>query len=128
MEQRDPLGPNEGRKHKDSTIETDENGNRWEVYQVHYLEREGKIYKVDDVTHKVAIPDEIYGGTAYRVYVNVKKNASLYSVINSRGQIVLNGSPDPTILYNRHFCDGCNCGGSYWNPGRFDGDRGPARL
>lgn len=94
-----------------------------------------KEYRLDEETHKVPVPDEINGGTAYRVYVNIVNNASLYYVINSRGQIVLNGGNDPTIMYNRHYGGGgtCQCQGectckSVWNPGRYDGTRGPARL
>ena len=84
----------------------------------------------------MALPDAINGGTAYRVYVTVSNNASSYYVINSKGQIVLNGSPDPTILYNQEYWGGgggCNCQGeckckSTWNPNRYDGDKGPVRL
>ena len=97
--------------------------------------KETKNYRLDEETRKVAMPDEINGGTAHRVYVNIVNNASLYYVINSRGEIVLNGSNDPTIMYNRHYGGGgtCQCKGectckSVWNPGRYDGTRGPVRL
>lgn len=105
-------------------------------YGIAREEKDGtKYYYVDPETHKMAVPD-IHGGTAYRVYLDVKKNASGYYVIDSRGNIVLNGSYDPTILYNQYFGgDGgtCHCQGectckSVWNPGKFDGTKGPARL
>ena len=96
-----------------------------------------ELYKLDEETHKVALPDAINGGTAHRVYTTIGNNASSYYVINSKGQIVLNGSPDPTILYNQEYWGGgggtCNCEGeckckSTWNPNRYDGDKGPVRL
>jgi hypothetical protein len=92
--------------------------------------KETKNYRRDEETRKVAMPDEINGGTAHRVYVNIVNNASLYYVINSRGEIVLNGSNDPTIMYNRHYDGEGGNGGSHqiWNPGRYDGTRGPVRL
>ena len=105
-------------------------------YGIAREEKDGtKYYYVDPETHKMAVPD-IHGGTAYRVYLDVKKNASGYYVIDSRGNIVLNGSYDPTILYNQYFGGGggtCQCEGectckSVWNPGKFDGIKGPARL
>ena len=107
------------------------------IYTITREEKGGvKHYTLDEATHKVPIPDAINGGTAYRVYVNIANNASLYYVIDSRGRIVLKGGPDPTIMYNRHFGgEGgkCNCQGectckSVWNPGSYDGTRGPVRL
>ena len=98
--------------------------------------KEMERYKLDEKTHKLALPDAINGGTAYRVYTTIGNNASSYYVINSKGQIVLNGSPDPTILYNQDYWGGgatCNCEGeckckSTWNPGRYDNEKGPVRL
>ena len=88
-----------------------------------------KTYIVDEVTHKVAIPDAINGGTAHRVYLKVDNGSTGYYVINSRGQIVLNGNPDPTILYNQYYGGGSGTGGKeVWQPGGYDGSRGPTRL
>ena len=92
------------------------------------LRRNGKIWQMDQKLHKVPIPDSINGGTAYRIYVNVAHNSSLYYVIDSRGQIVLNGAPDPTIFYNQYFPSGSGGNMNVWNPGGYDGSRGPTRL
>ena len=119
--------------------ETDKNGKVIEkkYYVITREERSGvKSYIVDETTHKAAVPDSINGGTAYRVYVNVTHGSTGYYVINSKGQIVLNGSPDPTILYNQYYGGSggkCNCEGectckSVWQPGSYDGVRGPTRL
>ena len=92
-----------------------------------------KEYLVDPETHKMAVPDQFSGGTAYRVYLDVKKGASGYYVINGKGNIVLTGEPDPTILYNQYYkscncnCD-CNCDKQVWNPGKVDIQKGPVRL
>ena len=92
-----------------------------------------QVFKLDEATHKVAIPDAINGGTAHRVYVEIANNSSLYYVIDSRGRIVLNGGSDPTILYNQSYgggqcnCEGpCKCKGS-WAPGGYDGQKAPLR-
>jgi hypothetical protein len=116
--------------------EVDANGNVTEKIYYTITRHNGnrtETFKLDEATHKVPVPDSIYGGTAYRVYVNIAHNASAYYVINGKGAIVT-GSSDPTILYNQAFGGGkCNCEGecnckSSWNPGRFDGDKGPVRL
>ena len=60
--------------------------------------------------------------------MNIAHNASLYYVINSRGQIVLNGGSDPTLLYNQYFPSGSGGNMNVWNPGGYDGSRGPTRL
>ena len=114
--------------------ETDKTKKRYGITRVE--KGENKQYLVDPETHKMAVPDQINGGTAYRVYLDVKKNASGYYVIDRKGNIVLNGSPDPTILYNQYFGEGggsCQCEGectckSVWNPGKYDGIKGPTRL
>ena len=108
-------------------------GQMWEHYEAHYIERNKETYLIDGATHKVSLPDAINGGMAQRVYVEVKPGARRYYVIDSRGRIVLNGSPDPTILYNQYYGGPCQCQGEctckgVWNPGRYDGDRGPTRL
>lgn len=121
------LGPDEEPKYKESRITTDKNGNRVEEYDGFAVRRSGKIYPADPVSHKVAMPDSINGGTAYRIYVTVAENSSAYYVIDSRNRIVLNGGNDPTILYNQHFG---SSGGDHviWNPGGYDNQKGPARL
>lgn len=124
---RKKLGPGEEPRFKGSKIVVDENGERWEVNKLYYLSRHDGIFYLDEETHKVAMPDSINGGTAYRIYVEVKGGAREYYVIDSRGNIVLNGSPDPTILYNNRFGGGGG-GNNVWNPGKFDNTRGPTRL
>ena len=81
------------------------------------------------------MPNQIGSGTVHRVYVEVAPGAQAYYVIDSKGEIVLNGSPDPTILYNQYYggSGSCNCTGeckckNVWNPGHYDGTRGPTRL
>lgn len=115
------------RRFQNSKIEADSQGQMWEYYDPYYIEREGKRYFIDGATHKVSMPDTIHGGMAQRVYIEVESGAASYYVIDSRGEIVLSGSPDPTIMYNQHFMEG---DGNYqpWNPGAYDGDRGPVRL
>lgn len=134
MERKEKLGPNEKPKRKNSRVIVDSSGQRWEVYETCYLERESEIYEVNSETHKVAMPNQIGSGTVYRVYVDVSPLSQAYYVIDSKGEIVLNGSPDPTIFYNRYYnggsccCEGeCKCK-SAWNPGKYDGTKGPPRL
>ena len=130
------LFSNSPRLQRNKVREVDANGNVTEKIYYTITRQNGnrtETFKLDEATHKVPVPDSIYGGTAYRVYVNIAHNASAYYVINGKGAIVT-GAPDPTILYNQAFGGGkCNCEGecnckSSWNPGRFDGDKGPVRL
>ena len=128
------LEPDEKPHFENSKIITDKEGKRWEVVEP-VLVWNNKVYRIDPETRKVALPDQINGGTAYRVYLDTKVGSSSYYVINSKGNIVLNGEPDPTKLYNQYFkgsgqchCEGeCKCK-SAWNPGSYDGVRGPTRL
>ncbi|MBR2871892.1 MAG: hypothetical protein IKB99_00215 [Lentisphaeria bacterium] len=130
------LGPNEKKRFDDSTIEIDKEGNCYEVLKKPLLIRNNTVYRIDPDTQKVALPNQINtGGTAYRIYIDTKVGTSAYYVIDSRGRIVLNGEPDPTKLYNQYFrepgkctCEGeCKCK-SVWNPGHYDGVKGPTRL
>ena len=106
-------------------------GKRYEVsqYALKYG-NESKYRPIHHDTHKVEVPDTINGGTATRIYVNVKAGASQYYVINSRGRLVLNGENDPTILYNNWWPRSGGSGGttSPWNPGGYDNQRGPRRI
>ena len=106
-------------------------GKRYEVshFALKYGD-ESKYRPIRHDTHKVEVRDTINGGTAVRVYVNVKKGASQYYVINSRGRIVLNGENDPTILYNQWWArpGGEGGGTTPWNPGSYDNQRGPRRI
>ena len=108
-----------------------EDGKRYEIsqYALKYG-NESKYRPIHHDTHKVEVPDTINGGTATRIYVNVKAGASQYYVINSRGRLVLNGENDPTILYNNWWPRSGGSGGttSPWNPGGYDNQRGPRRI
>ena len=106
-------------------------GKRWEISQFALkYGNESKYRPIRHDTHRVEVPDTINGGTATRIYVNVKKGASQYYVINSRGRLVMTGENDPTILYNQSWQRPGSGGGttSPWNPGGYDNQRGPRRI
>ena len=121
------LFSNEPKLERIKITEKDASGKKV-VRNYYVLRRDKETWRLDEKTHKVPVPDSINGGTAYRVYVNIAHNASLYYVINSRGQIVLNGGSDPTLLYNQYFPSGSGGNMNVWNPGGYDGSRGPTRL
>ena len=122
------LVGNEQPRFKESQIITDKYGRRIEIYEGVVVRRGNNIYHVSKTTHKVAMPDSINGGTAYRVYVNTEPGRRHYYVIDSRNKIVLNSEMDPTILYNNDFSSGSGGNHIIWNPGGYDAQKGPLRL
>ena len=88
-----------GENYSGKTVEKE--GKKYKVIQGLGIIRRDKLHTMDLATHKMEIPDQFRPGKmATRVYIDAKKGAGSYFVIDGNGQIVTNGQPDPTLFYN----------------------------